>query len=134
VNLGREQGFMQVCHGKAAPLLRLHGSDRVAYYSPTSAFRGKDTLQAFTALGVVRSGEPYAADMGGGFRPYRRDVNWLAARPAAIRPLLVQLAFASRPGGWGYPMRFGLFEISAHDMDLIAGAMQAACREPASAR
>jgi EVE domain len=115
VNLGREQGFMQVCHGKAAPLLRLHGSDRVAYYSPTSAFRGKDTLQAFTALGVVRSGEPYAADMGGGF-------------------LLVQFAFASRPGGWGYPMRFGLFEISAHDMDLIAGAMQAACREPASAR
>jgi hypothetical protein len=134
VSLGREQGFMQVCHGKAAPLRRLCGGDRVAYYSPTSSFRGKDLLQAFTALGVVRSSEPYEADMGGGLRPFRRDVQWLAAQPAAIRPLLGQLAFAARPGGWGYPMRFGLFEISAHDMDLIAGAMQAACREPASAR
>jgi hypothetical protein len=126
VNLGREQGFMQVCHGKAAPLRRLHGGDRVAYYSPTSAFRGKDLLQAFTALGVVRSGEPYVADMGGGFCPWRRDVQWLPSQPAAIRPLLGQLEFAARPGGWGYPMRFGLFEISAKDMDIIAGAMQAA--------
>lgn len=28
---GREGGFMQVCHGKAAPLRRMGAGDRVAY-------------------------------------------------------------------------------------------------------
>ena len=53
VRFGRAHGFMQVCHGKAAPLRRISPGDRVAYYSPTVTFRDKDTLQAFTALGTV---------------------------------------------------------------------------------
>nr|MBP9643026.1 EVE domain-containing protein [Budvicia sp.] len=32
VRIGREGGFMQVCHGKAAPLKRLREGDIVAYY------------------------------------------------------------------------------------------------------
>jgi hypothetical protein len=75
VNLRRSQGFMQVCHGKAAPLRRIRPGDRVVYYSPSTAFGGKDRLQAFTALGVVRPGEPYERDMGDGFVPFRRDVD-----------------------------------------------------------
>jgi hypothetical protein len=47
VRIGRGQGFMQVCHGKAAPLRRLHSGDGVVYYSPTAVFRGNDRLQAF---------------------------------------------------------------------------------------
>lgn len=50
----RELGFMQVCHGKAAPLRRVHPDDGVVYYSPTVSFRGKDKLQCFTAIGVVK--------------------------------------------------------------------------------
>jgi len=42
----------------------------------------------------VMEGEPYAHDMGGGFRPYRRDVAWECARATPIRPLLVALAFS----------------------------------------
>lgn len=34
VRIGRAAGFMQVCHGKAAPLRRIKPGDRVAYYSP----------------------------------------------------------------------------------------------------
>ena len=30
-----EAGFMQVSHGKAAPLRRIRPGDGVAYYSPT---------------------------------------------------------------------------------------------------
>lgn len=33
VAIGREGGFMQVGHGKGAPLKRLHAGDRVACYS-----------------------------------------------------------------------------------------------------
>lgn len=124
VRIGRAGGFMQVCHGKAAPLRRLSPGDRVAYYSPTTTFGGKDKMQAFTAIGAVAPEVPYQADMGGGFRPFRRDVIWCAAREVPILPLRHDLAFA-RDANWGYQLRFGLFEISGDDMEVIAAAMQA---------
>lgn len=124
VRHGREHGFMQVCHSKVAPLRRIHPGDRVACYSPSAAFRGKDKLQAFTALGTVQAGEPYAFDMCGGFQPFRRDVLWLRAHETPIQPLLNQLEFSAGVRNWGYPLRFGLFAISAADMDVIASAMQ----------
>lgn len=124
VRHGRAQGFMQVCHGKAGPLRRIQPGDRVVYYSPSVAFRGKDKLQSFTAIGVVQAGEPYAFDMGGGFRPFRRDVAWFEACEAPIQPLLDRLEFSEGLRHWGYPLRFGLFAISGPDMDLISSAMQ----------
>lgn len=134
VRFGRAHGFMQVCHGKAAPLRRISPGDRVVYYSPTVTFRGKDTLQAFTALGTVRERSPYQFDLGGGFCPFRRDVDWLAIKEAPIRPLLNRLEFAGGGKNWGYQLRFGLFDISAHDMDIISGAMRDnACATSAAA-
>ena len=64
VRRGRREGFMQVSHGKAAPLKRIKPGDRVVYYSPTVTLGGKDKLQAFTAIGTVKEGEPYVFDMG----------------------------------------------------------------------
>mgnify|MGYP001009332057 CR=1 FL=1 len=125
VRIGRGQGFMQVCHGKCAPLRRIAPGDHVAYYSPTDAFRGKDRLQAFTAIGVVGPGAPYQADMGGGFQPFRRDVLWHTGVETPIRPLLPLLAFTRDNKNWGYQFRFGLFEIEGRDMTLIADAMGA---------
>jgi hypothetical protein len=86
VRIGRSHGFMQVCHGKAAP---------------------------------------YQADMGGGFSPFRRDVSWCAAREAPIKPLVGRLEFTTAKRNWGFQLRFGLFEISEHDMKMIAAAMGA---------
>jgi hypothetical protein len=125
VRRGREAGFMQVCHGKAAPLRRIRPGDRVAYYSPTVEFRGKDKLQAFTAIGIVKVGEPYQFDMGDGFNPFRRDVAWLRAHETPILPLLGALDFSTGIRNWGYPLRFGLFSISDHDLQIIAAAMGA---------
>jgi EVE domain len=119
VRIGRAQGFMQVCHGKAAPLRRISPCDHVAYYSPTETFRGKDRLQAFTAVGVVKPGVPYQVDMGGGFRPFRRDVAWSEVSDVSIRPLLESLAFTRDNPNWGYQLRLGLFEIEPDDMELI---------------
>ena len=125
VRLGRSQGFMQVSHGKAPPLRRIQPGDRVVFYSPTEAFRGKDRLRAFTAIGIVKQGEPYRAEMSGGFSPFRRDVAWQTAKETLIEPLLEQLEFTSDKRNWGYQLRFGLFEISDVDMSRIARAMGA---------
>jgi hypothetical protein len=119
------KGFMQVCHGKYAPLQRVSPGDLVAYYAPTQRMGGGDRLQKFVSLGVVQPGEPYALDTGGGFTPFRRDVAYVAAEEASILPLLEQFDFVEDPQRWGYKFRFGLFDISEHDMRLIARAMQA---------
>jgi EVE domain len=128
VRIGRAQGFMQVCHGKATPLRRLAPGDRVAYYSPTESFGGKDRLQAFTAIGVVAPGLPYQAEMRGGVCVFRRDVRWSEAIETPVRPLLGSLSFARDNRSWGYQLRFGLFQIEDEDMRIIASAMQATLR------
>jgi EVE domain len=125
VRCGRSEGFMQVCHGKAASLRRVKPGSRVVYYSPTETFGGSDRLQAFTALGVVRDVDAYQVDMGGGFRPYRRDIDWLATAPAPIKPLLDRLELTTGQRNWGQKFRFGLVAISARDMTVIAEAMGA---------
>jgi hypothetical protein len=126
VALGVAGGFMQVCHGKAAPLRRMRPGDYVAYYSPTEAFRVRRSLQAFTAIGVIRDLEPYCFDMGAGFQPWRRNVDWLVSQPADIRPLLGKLEFtASRGSAWGFPLRFGVLAVSDADMNVIGEAMKA---------
>ncbi len=125
VAIGRRDGFMQVGHGKGAPLKRLHAGDRIAYYSPVQVLGSKDACQAFTAIGTVRDERIYQGDMGGGLLPFRKDVDWLAAQEAPIRPLLDALSFTAGKSNWGYAFRFGLLTVTAADMDLIAQAMHA---------
>lgn len=125
VRIGRRDGFMQVNHGKAAPLRRIKPGDGIAYYSPSTVLGEKDGLQSFTAIGTVRQGEVYEGVMGGGFTPARRDVDWCDAEEAPIKPLLGRLDFTARKPSWGYQLRFGLFEISEDDFRLIAEAMGA---------
>lgn len=126
VALGRAEGFMQVCHGKGAPLQRMKAGDTVVYYSPSERMGEGPPLQAFTAIGLVRPRAPYQHDMGGGFVPWRRDVQYVPARAASIRPLLEQLSFTQGQRQWGARFRYGLFAISDDDVQQIAGAMQAA--------
>jgi hypothetical protein len=114
---------MQVCHGKAGPLRRVKAGDRVAYYSPSEQLRGGKRLQCLTALGVVLDGEIEQIDLGGGFRPFRRAVCWLASRPAPIRPLLDAPGFALSGPRWGARLRYGLLEIDEASMAMIASTM-----------
>ncbi len=126
VRWGRNGGYMQVCHGKRGPLTRVQPGEGVVYYSPTEVFRGGGKLQAFTAIGRVKDGEPYAFDMGGGFVPFRRDVAWFEAQEKLISPLLDKLEFSAGKRNWGYQLRFGLFSISARDFGVIGEAMEVA--------
>lgn len=115
-------GFMQVGHGKLAPLKRLKAGDLITYYSPTITLGGKEKCQSFVSFGIVEPGEPYAFDMGS-FVPFRRNVRYLDAVETPIAPLLDAFEFVEDRSRWGYKFRFGLFSISDHDMAWIANAM-----------
>lgn len=121
---GKTGGFMQVNHGKAAPLRRISPGDGLIYYSPSAAYQAKDGLMSFTTIGIVADGEIYPGEMGG-WTAFRRDVHYFDAQEIQIKPLLDQLDFTRDKAKWGYQLRFGLFEISQHDFELIAGAMGA---------
>jgi EVE domain len=123
VRRGRSEGFMQVNHGKAAPLKRVKPGDLIVYYSPAEQFGSKQPYRYFTALGEVNIGEPYVGDMGPDFKPFRRDVAWRKTIEVPIAPLLQSLAFSKDNKNWGYQLRFGLFEITSADFELIRNAM-----------
>lgn len=125
VRRGRESGFMQVCHGKSAPLRRIKPGDYIVYYSPTVSYGGRDKLQCFTAIGIVLNKEPYQVEMGDGFCPFRRDVAWYKADEASIVPLLDELDFTKGRSNWGYQLRYGLLLLSDHDVRLISQFMNA---------
>lgn len=122
---GRAGGFMQVCHGKSGPLSRIRPGDDIIYYSPSTEMGGGDRVQSFTAAGRVTDRDAYRFDMGGGFVPTRRDVDWMESRPTPIQPLLDQLEFTRGKRNWGYVFRFGVVKISEQDRDLILTAMTA---------
>ena len=121
---GVEGGFCQLCHGKNNPLKRLAVNDWIVYYSPRTTMQGGEPVQAFTAIGRILVGEPYRVDMGNGFIPYRRDVQFIQAEDAPIQPLIKDLSFIQNKKSWGYPFRFGLLEIPEADFQRIAGAMK----------
>ena len=102
---------------------RLEPGDRIVYYSPREAMGEGDPLQAFTAIGEISPGESYRADMGGEFKPLRRDVRFFKAHDAPIKPLIEQLSFTRGRASWGYAFRRGSFRIEADDYRIIAKAM-----------
>ena len=117
-------GFAQVNHGKAGPLERMHAGDGFAFYSPRASYPDGVPLQSFTAIGRVRTGKVYQAEMEDGFRPFRLDVDYLAADLAPVKPLLPALSFIRSKTHWGAAFRFGVVRIPATDFAVIAAAMK----------
>ena len=123
VQRGLDGGFMQANHGKATSLKKMHVGDWVLFYSPKVEYEKPEKLQAFTALGKIVGEDIYQQDMGGGFVPFRRRVNFLAARDISILPLIKELTFIQDKTHWGAPFRFGMVKISEQDFRLIAEKM-----------
>lgn len=122
VERGVQGGFMQVCHGKRAPLARVKAGDGVVYYSPKTSLSGGKPCQAFTAIGEVVSLEPYQVDMGGGFTPFRKEVTFYPAQAMSVRDLMDSLELTHEKN-WGYQLRFGLVILSEADFQTIQSAM-----------
>lgn len=123
VEIGVKGGFVQLGHGKKAPLQKLRAGDGLIMYSPRASYPDGAPLQSFTAIGVVTSGHIYQVEMTPGFRPYRVDVEFLECHEAPIKPLIDQLSFIKSKTHWGATFRFGQLKIPAGDFKLIANAM-----------
>ena len=81
-------------------------------------------MKRFTAIARVKEGEVYQADMGGGFTPYRRDVEFLSCAETSIQALIEKLTFIRNKQSWGSGFRFGFFEIPKEDFETISKKMK----------
>jgi len=84
---------------------------------------GSDLYQKFTAIGEVIDDAPYQIDMGDGFKPFRRNINYFEAKHIDIKPLVQSLPFIKNKNSWGYVFRYGFLEIDQESFEIIAHHM-----------
>jgi hypothetical protein len=125
IKRGVAEGFIQLNHGKKAPVKRFRAGDRLAIYSPRTTYPDGTPLQAFTALGIIKTGDVYQVEMSTDFKPYRVDVRFLNVKETPIKPLVEHLSFIKDKRHWGAAFRFGQLRIPETDFELIAQAMGA---------
>lgn len=123
VQSGVEQGIAQACHGKSAPLKRMRKGDFVIYYSSKQTLGKPESCQKFTAVGQVEDDKVYQFQLTADFCPSRRNIKFFNSQEVSILPLIDDLEFIKNKKSWGYPFRFGFFEINHHDYDLISSLM-----------
>lgn len=116
-------GFMQVCHGKQAPLKRMKKGDYLIVYSSKITMEGNEKYQAFTAIGQVKDDNVYQFEMTENFKPFRRNINFLQCVESSIIPLINDLEFIPNKKSWGFPFRYGFFEIKENDFNIITSKM-----------
>ena len=124
VQTGVKGGFIQLSHGKKAPLQKFHFADGLIIYSPRTDYPDGDILQAFTAIGTIISEKIYQVEMTPDFKPYRVDVKFHECQETPIRPLIDKLTFIKNKKQWGAAFRFGQVKIPEKDFKLIARAMK----------
>lgn len=115
--------FIQVCHGKQTPLKRMKKGDYLIVYSSKITLEGNEKCQAFTAIGQVKDDNVYQISMSESFKPFRRNIDFFECRESSIIPLINNLEFISNKKSWGFPFRFGFFEINEKDFNLITSKM-----------
>ena len=123
VKTGIAAGIAQACHGKVSPLRRMKKGDFVLYYSGKKTLGKPDKCQEFTAIGQVTDDEIYQVQVSEDFCPSRRCIDFMDSKDASILPLIGHLDFIKNKTSWGYPFRFGFFEINQQDFDLISSQM-----------
>ena len=123
INRGVAENFIQVCHGKQAPLKRMKKDDYVIVYSSKISIHEDDKCQAFTAIGQIKDNEIYQFQMTENFNAFRRNIDFFECKECSIIPLINDLEFIINKKSWGYPFRFGFLEIKENDFNLISSKM-----------
>jgi len=123
VKNGLAEGIAQACHGKATPLKRMRKNDFILYYSGKQTLGNPELCQQFTAIGKVADDDTYQLQVSEDFCPSRRNVEFMPSEDVSILPLIKDLNFIQNKKSWGYPFRFGFFEIQQQDFDLISSKM-----------
>jgi len=101
VQIGVKGGFIQLNHGKKAPLQKFHAGDGLVMYSPRTSYPDGEPLQSFTARGSIASGEIYQVEMSSDFKPFRVDVRFSTCHEAPIKPMIDKLSFITNKTHWG---------------------------------
>ncbi len=65
----------------------------------------------------------YKAEMSENFKLFRRKIQFFDCESISIMPLIEQLSFIKNKKSWGFPFRFGFFEIDQNDFLYIAKKM-----------
>ena len=137
VAIGVAGGFVQLNHGKAGPLARMHPGDGFVFYSPRASYPDGAAVQAFTAIGRVGAADIVTVPGPDASTFHRRQVQFLPAQTAPVKPLIEALEFIRSKKHWGAAFRFGFVRVGADDFARIATAMQCdfadAFSEPATA-
>jgi hypothetical protein len=123
VKNGLAEGIAQACHGKVSPLKRMRKNDFILYYSGKQTLGNPQLCQQFTAIGKVADDEIYQLQVSEDFCPSRRNIEFMPSEDVSILPLINELNFIQNKKSWGYPFRFGFFEIQQQDFDLISSKM-----------
>ncbi len=112
-------GFMQACHGKAAPLKRMRPGDYFMFYCPAMTMGGAEKVQKFLGFGRVKDRDVYQFEMAPDFHPFRRDIEFepgseiLESVPiSTLKELTIKSKF-----------RFGFFDLPPMDFEMILGSM-----------
>ena len=116
-------GFAQLNRGEAAPLERMRAGDGLVFYSPRTASPDGEPLQAFTAIGRIRTGTVYQATLPADPGLFRTDVDYLRSQPAQIKPLIAELTFIRSKTHWGAAFRYGARRVPEADFARITAAM-----------
>lgn len=123
VENGVRLGIAQFCHGKSAPAKRLRQGDYIVYYSPKVTMDGNEPYQKFTAIGQVKDDEVYQVDMGNGFEPFRKNIDYFKAQHLPIKPLIEKFPFIKNKCSWGVVFRYGFLKIDKESFEIIARGM-----------
>lgn len=79
-----------------------------------------EKCQEFTAFGKAIDDEIYHFQVSEDFCPSRHNIEFLQYEETSMLLLISDLDFNQIKKSWGYPLRFGFFEIIQHDFDLIS--------------
>ena len=129
--IAAESGFLQVCHGKAAPLRKTSAGDEVFIYCPRTGMGEGAVLKRVEYRCVIENDTAYQVEQEPGFMPFRKDVRFDTEFQGIPIGDVRGMELTADPH-WGMLARRGFFELGAHDAALLRRAAQgpAPAREP----
>ena len=122
--IAARSGFLQVNHGKAAPLRRTSTGDEVFIYCPRSGMRAGEVLKRVEFRCVIENDTVYQGEQAPGFKPFRKDVRFDTGFQGISIGDVQGMELTANPH-WGMLARRGFFEISPHDAALLRASRKA---------
>ena len=120
--IAARSGFLQVCHGKAAPLRKTSAGDEVFIYCPRTGMGEGAVLKRVEYRCVIANDMVYQVEQAPGFLPFRKDVRFDTGFQGIPIGDVRGMELTANPH-WGILARRGFFEFGAHDATLLRRAV-----------